>query len=87
MYLKPKKINKPFWQEKEGNLHIASFKNKNSKGKEYIKSTITARTYPFTFNQTLHLSEPELLKLIKLLNKKPQFVPKEKKPRKKKNEE
>jgi hypothetical protein len=67
---------KPFYQDEEGNIHIASFKNKNKKGVKYIKSQITMRTFPFDKVQRLFISEPELERLRILLNRKPKFQPK-----------
>ena len=74
-----RKGNKPKFEDVEGNIAIAVFKNKNKKGTEYLKSTITIRTFPFKYAQSISISEPEMERLKILLMRKPKFVVKKKK--------
>jgi len=68
-------------QDKEGNIHIAVFKNP-----KYIKNCLTLRTFPFKFNQKIYFSEPEKQRILLLLARQPKFEIKPRKNAKKKTE-
>jgi hypothetical protein len=68
----PKKKNRPKYTDKEGNMTLAIFKNKNKKtGKPFILTQITSIKFPFVLTQTLTISEPEIERLKILLERKP----------------
>lgn len=76
------KTGKIVHQDKEGNIHIAVFKNP-----KYIKNCLTLRTFPFKYNQKIYFSEPEKQRILTLLSRQPAFAikqPKEKTTKKKK---
>lgn len=72
------KGNKPKYQDKEGNMTIAVFKNKNIKGTEYLMTKITKLSFPFKYNRPFNLSTSEIERLKILLARKPKFVIKKK---------
>lgn len=74
-----KKGNEPKFTDKEGNVQLSAFKNKNVKGVEYIMFVLSIFKFPFKFNQKIMINTSELEKLKILLDRVPKIEIKEKK--------
>ena len=75
----PIKPTKPIFQDKEGSMRVAIFKNKNANGKIYPYICVTAIRFPFKYCSKIHLKAGEIPKLITLLQRMPDIEKKENK--------
>lgn len=71
--------NKPVYEDKEGNIHLAIFENKNSKGTVYPLICITVRRFPFKYSQKLWITPSEHDRIKVLADKRPEIEVKKKK--------
>lgn len=68
-----KKAHKPIWSEKEGNVQLSLFKNKNIKGVKYPKFVFSIFKFPFQYNQKIYFTEQEADKMFLLLKNRPKI--------------
>jgi len=76
MAIKP---TKPKFQDKEGSMRLAIFKNKNIKGNYYPLICITAIRFPYKYCRKLYINPSEAEKLQMLLERMPKIEIKKKK--------
>jgi hypothetical protein len=80
------KPSKPIFQDKEGTMRVAIFKNKNIKGNLYPLICITAMRFPFKYCKKIFINPSEVEKLKVLLARLPTIERKEDKVPRKINE-
>lgn len=67
------KTKLPIFQDKEGSMRVAIFKNKNVKGSVYPIICITAFRFPTQYSRKLYINPGEVGKLIKVLERVPEI--------------
>ena len=67
------KGNKPIFHDKEGNVSLAVFKNKNTRGSIYPVICITINRFPFRYSQKLYITLAEFLKIANLHERFPEL--------------
>jgi len=68
---------KPKFQDKEGTMRLAIFRNKNIKGSAYPLICITAVRFPFKYCRKIYINPGEVEKLKLLLERMPKIKKKE----------
>ncbi len=75
----PIKPSKPKFEDREGSMRVAIFKNKNANGNTYPLICITAVRFPFKYCKKIYINPSECEKLKKLLDRMPKIEKKENK--------
>lgn len=73
---------KPVFQDKEGCIRLAVFKNKNSNGQVYPLICINVVKFPFKYCRKIYVVPSEAEKLKTLLERLPEIEIKNKNPKK-----
>lgn len=71
----PKKKKVPVFEDKEKNIKIQAWKNKNKKtGTKYVTFRLWIYAFPFKYNQKIDIMGPSQIEVLKkLLNRMPEF--------------
>ena len=67
----PIKPTKPKFEDREGSMRLAIFRNKNANGNTYPIICITCVKFPFKFCRKIYISIEESKKLMALLERMP----------------
>ena len=73
------KGNDPIFEDKEGNIKLAIFRNKTKKGNRYATICLTLFKFPFKLSQKVYFNIYEKERIISLLQRMPEVETKEKK--------
>lgn len=74
-----KRKGKIIFEDKEGNVRLAIFKNKNNAGTTYTMCCLTLLRFPFKFNQKINFPPSEAERIIAVLKRLPEIKLKGKK--------
>jgi hypothetical protein len=66
--------NAPVFQDKEGNIKYAVFKNKNTNNHYYPLICITIGRFPFKYTKKVYMNPSEVEKLRVLINRVPKDI-------------